>query len=278
MGQYYRIVNLDAKETLNPHDFGSGLKLMELASGSNGVMQAVACLIAKGQPWFGQSLVVTGDYADEGRFVDPQFAEYNLYSVVSGYGKDGVDESEQPKAWPSANQAAYQSMKALGVFGGTDIQKECWGFEVDYRCVNGDEKYRALMDPKNWTKFKFQDFDDFLEFMQVQPTMHRRALASRLDTAFRYSALVTLSYRGKCEVKTPVAFEHTDIQYNAGPNTRVPLRVEGPNGAKQSVELEFPCTAQNVFNVFGIKAASVKKAIDELKAVAEKKALALVAS
>ena len=84
MGQYYRIANLDKREYLDPIQFGDGLKLMEFALGSSGVMSALAVLLASsnGQGggdlwienedrwghipgrWCGDRIAVVGDYDD----------------------------------------------------------------------------------------------------------------------------------------------------------------------------------------------------------------------
>ena len=89
MGQYYRIVNLDKKEYISPHLFGDGAKLMEFGCSSNGMMTGLAILLADGNnrgggdlysedaiigSWAGDRIVITGDYADEGKFV-----EYSSY-------------------------------------------------------------------------------------------------------------------------------------------------------------------------------------------------------
>ena len=96
MGQYYKIVNLTKKEYLKPHAFGDGLKLLEFGSGGCGTMCALAILLSDGNgrgggdlhtkrnekligSWAGDKIVVTGDYADAGRFT---FGEKNLYDVV----------------------------------------------------------------------------------------------------------------------------------------------------------------------------------------------------
>lgn len=84
MGQYHKIFNLDAQQKLNPSTGGDGLKLMEFASGSYGTLSALAILLARSNdyqgPWAGNRIVVSGDYADEGRFVPETHAEMNLYS------------------------------------------------------------------------------------------------------------------------------------------------------------------------------------------------------
>lgn len=84
MGQYYKIANLTKREFINPHTFGDGIKLMEFAMNSGGIMSALAILLAssngcgggdlhltdkspwKGVPgrWAGDRIVVAGDYDD----------------------------------------------------------------------------------------------------------------------------------------------------------------------------------------------------------------------
>ena len=78
MGQYYKVVNLDKKEWLNPHQLGDGLKLMEFGQSTNGTMTALAILLANSNgrgggdfkqespligSWAGNRIVIAGDYA-----------------------------------------------------------------------------------------------------------------------------------------------------------------------------------------------------------------------
>ena len=85
MGQYYKIANIDKKQFINPHTFGDGVKLMELACSGNGTLTALAVLLASSNgkgggdlhmdersPWFGvpgswagDRIVVAGDYDDD---------------------------------------------------------------------------------------------------------------------------------------------------------------------------------------------------------------------
>ena len=86
MGQYYLTVNLDKREYLYPHKFGDGLKLLEFGDSGGGTMTGLAILLADGNgrgggdldsenpivgSWAGDRIVIAGDYADEGRFVEP---------------------------------------------------------------------------------------------------------------------------------------------------------------------------------------------------------------
>ncbi len=96
MGQYHKVVNLDKQEYLHPHQFGDGLKLMEFGGSAQGTLSALAGLLLLDNqqegPWAGSRVTVTGDYGDEGRFVPPQFAQYNLYTLLD------LDMSEDESA------------------------------------------------------------------------------------------------------------------------------------------------------------------------------------
>jgi len=86
MGQYYMIVNLDKRQYIHPHRFGDGLKLLEFGYGGN-TMCALAVLLSDGNgrgggdldnaedheivgSWAGDRIVVAGDYADPGNWLD----------------------------------------------------------------------------------------------------------------------------------------------------------------------------------------------------------------
>lgn len=98
MGQYYKVVNITKKQVMNPYTFGSGGKLMEFSSDAMSIMQGLAILLADGNgrgggdlhsenpiigSWAGDQIVVTGDYADPGKFVE--YPQRNLYDVASDY-------------------------------------------------------------------------------------------------------------------------------------------------------------------------------------------------
>ena len=61
MGQYYAFVNMDKKERIRAHSFGSGLKLMESCYVGNDYMEAASHLLAG--PWKGDRVLYCGDYA-----------------------------------------------------------------------------------------------------------------------------------------------------------------------------------------------------------------------
>lgn len=79
MGQYYKAINLDTKEYINPHDYDNGLKLMEHSYIGNDFTETVESLLAPGKPWHKTRLVWAGDYMDPGLFVDNE--EDTLYSL-----------------------------------------------------------------------------------------------------------------------------------------------------------------------------------------------------
>lgn len=100
MGQYYKIVNVKKKQYLNPHAFGSGLKLMEFGVDGMSVMAGLAILLADGNgrgggdlnsdnpivgSWAGDNIVIAGDYADNGKWVKE---DINLYTAAVNQGED----------------------------------------------------------------------------------------------------------------------------------------------------------------------------------------------
>lgn len=105
MGQYYYIVNLDRKEYLDPYFFGNGLKLMEIALSSEGVLAGLAILLASSNGlgggdlhedaefddvpgrWCGERIVLAGDYDEH-----PESPGCNVYREIS---KDKKSNTEQ---------------------------------------------------------------------------------------------------------------------------------------------------------------------------------------
>lgn len=94
MGQYWKIVNTSKKEYLEPSSFMDGVKLMEFALSSNGVLSGLAVLLASSNGgnggdlavdsdwddipgrWTGDRIVIAGDY-DE----NPDSPGYQLYAL-----------------------------------------------------------------------------------------------------------------------------------------------------------------------------------------------------
>jgi hypothetical protein len=87
VGQYFYCVNPAKRQYLLPHAFGDGLKLMEFGSSGSGTMMALAVLLADSNgrgggdlrsespligSWAGDPIVITGDYADDGKHVPPE--------------------------------------------------------------------------------------------------------------------------------------------------------------------------------------------------------------
>jgi hypothetical protein len=102
MGQYYLIVNLDKKEIIDPHKFGDGAKLLEFGNSSSGTMCGLAILLADGNnrgggdlhsdnpiigSWSGNRVVITGDYADTGKFLIDDRGR-NLYDYADENYRD----------------------------------------------------------------------------------------------------------------------------------------------------------------------------------------------
>ena len=101
MGQYYKIVNLDKQEFLNTYAFNDGAKLLEFGFSGEGTMTALAVLLSDGNgrgggdlhsenpiigSWSGDRIVISGDYADEEKFL--QKDQIMKYLMLSDDNKD----------------------------------------------------------------------------------------------------------------------------------------------------------------------------------------------
>jgi len=85
MGQYFKVFNLDKKESITPHSFHDGAKLMEFACSSNGTLTGLAILLRQSSQtgggdfghylnnirdkelvgsWAGDRIAIVGDYDD----------------------------------------------------------------------------------------------------------------------------------------------------------------------------------------------------------------------
>lgn len=109
MGQYYYIVNLDKKEFLHPHKFDDGLKLMEFGQSASGTLLGLTILLADGNnrgggdirsddpligSWAGDRIVIAGDYADGGKFIESA-NEADLQKIATDYYTEGHQDKNK---------------------------------------------------------------------------------------------------------------------------------------------------------------------------------------
>lgn len=78
MGQYYAVVNADAKETLDQSCFMNGLKLMESCYVGNDFVDALSYLLE--HDWFGDRVYLCGDYAFES-MLSPEYSDTSFVQV-----------------------------------------------------------------------------------------------------------------------------------------------------------------------------------------------------
>lgn len=118
MGQYYKIVNLDKMEYLDPFEFGEGLKLMEFGLCGVGSLAGLAVLLATSNGigggdlhieddrwedipgrWVGDRVVIAGDYDEQehslGKDVYQRISAAEYPTPMS----DLVDKIEGNKVW-----------------------------------------------------------------------------------------------------------------------------------------------------------------------------------
>jgi len=110
MGQYFKLVNLDKREYVNPHKLGSGLKLWEQLANPMSVGKALIILLAsmpeqrgggdlEPHPligsWIGDKVMLVGDYAENEDYLDspvPMSDVYGLCDEGEGNFKDISDD------------------------------------------------------------------------------------------------------------------------------------------------------------------------------------------
>ena len=95
MRQCYKIVNLDKMQYIDPNDFNEGEKLLEFSCNIRGTLTALSLLLSDGcgrgggdlytdktvvGSWAGDRIVVTGDYADKGKFTSVK--DRNVYQLI----------------------------------------------------------------------------------------------------------------------------------------------------------------------------------------------------
>lgn len=99
MGQYFRIANLDKRETLDPFKFGSGLKLTESCYVGNHYVDAITHLLAN--DWHGDRVLLCGDYAwsdEDGVLLTAPDGEIRRAVEVNGLDWNHVSVADLAKA------------------------------------------------------------------------------------------------------------------------------------------------------------------------------------
>jgi len=121
MGQFFKVINKTKKEFINPHTFGNGLKLWEIVSSSNGVLQGLGLLLAEGHieyknmipisstiigRWQGDSIAIVGDDVKDG-----------LYDKCEG------EDGKPKKGWKDISVETFKTLLENTWIGNTKKQK-----------------------------------------------------------------------------------------------------------------------------------------------------------
>ena len=147
MGQYYTFVNMDKKEKLYSHSFGSGLKLMESCYVGNDYMEAISHLLAG--PWKGDRVLYCGDYA----WGEPGGSAYERLHELAK--QDPYEFAEQCKDI-STRFAACEGNTALESFTNADGRQGFRQVPLEGTFEVKPEHYRYIV---NETKGLFVDRD-----------------------------------------------------------------------------------------------------------------------
>lgn len=125
MGQYHVPVNLDRMETINPHRFGDGIKLMEFGSSGYGTMAALGYLLAGEGRWAGQRIAIVGDYAEAGDLDHNNVTGIdvaNLYYLHDDPEHDVSDEAAQRLV----DEGVWTYLPPRSNYGGIDFDADTY--------------------------------------------------------------------------------------------------------------------------------------------------------
>lgn len=112
MGQYFKIANIDKKETIDPHVFGDGMKLLEFGCSAQGTMTGLTFLLRKSSGlgggdvssglldkhkdivgrWSGDKIVIIGDY-DESELAKMVWNEDTEFTDISKDLREAMNDS-----------------------------------------------------------------------------------------------------------------------------------------------------------------------------------------
>jgi hypothetical protein len=242
MGQYHKVFNLDAKQKVNPHACDDGIKLMEFGSSAYGTLSAMALLLAKGAgyqgPWAGQRIVVSGDYADEGRFVPETHAHLNLYSYDQNDEESEGEEQEGGESAQDERPDRYAEASDIARSLGASVLREGHPFVTKSRRAPGADQVMS-------DDTVFTTPEELLEAMGA--TLHEDLTVSIQDVqrTLRCGNLVSVlgwNYRPKSvtvvESEDQERIESICVSYTRDRGE------DGPANLKQT--LAFPATAAQV--------------------------------
>jgi hypothetical protein len=258
MGQYYYAANVDNFEYLKPHDFGDGAKLLEFGMSGAGMAMALAGLLTYNKelrgPWAGARVVVTGDYADEGRFVPPALSALNLYSFL--VAEDPEDPEDPDDAVIAARaegiplpvpQLITQNAKDwLNTLAGkTDVRRGWGGAAPTLMPIPALEDNSLVFDQPEDLVLAMDSVPGDLPVDAVSD-MYRALRVNGYDSTFAWTTVQSSEFRE--DPKTGKVVEWT---IEVEPRT---------TSERQTLSLKFPAKRAAIRKWLGLKAKSAKSA------------------
>ena len=106
MGQYFKVANLDKKQVINPHEFGDGLKLMEIGCSSNGTMLGLALLLRQSTGSGGGDFLAAGAHPVVGSWAGDRV------SIVGDYDESKLWDAVETSEWEDISTEVVLAMCA----------------------------------------------------------------------------------------------------------------------------------------------------------------------
>lgn len=256
MGQYYKPVCLERQEYLYTHDFGDGLKLMEFGMSGHGTAAAMALMLTldsqRRGPWAGKRIVVTGDYADEGRFVPEAYASLNLYCFANGVDEECLQELrekaqcpvDQLKLVPPFANAKAGALEEHRIRGFNKLKLRVSRRYGLNESEPVEDAWPALFDDTHGFD-QLEDIFDSLGYMG--PTESLQECLELLCRVLRVESIPALRSWGEWSQCSAVYDEESDKMKSMS-------AVHQKQGEAMSrVTLNFPATSKDVREFFGVQ-------------------------
>jgi hypothetical protein len=156
MGQYYKIVNLDKRQYLDPSRFGTGPKLRTIAYSSCGILSALTILLAKSDGtgggdipsegtglWAGDRVVIIGDYDSTSLHRDLDEYDDVSLDILRVMIRDDWVRQLLLEHSETDSYGLRSSLQAIGIDVPPRRTPSGTEYQVDDPALNGFQKARA---------------------------------------------------------------------------------------------------------------------------------------
>lgn len=113
MGQYYRACSIDTLESITPHAYDNGAKLMEHSYVGNNFVKAIEQILSPNGAWYKHHLCWAGDYMDTGLFMPIVKADGSVYESDDNLYSITIENEIKPVKLPKKGRYLVNHTKKV---------------------------------------------------------------------------------------------------------------------------------------------------------------------